>query len=75
MAQVKSILKEEIYIGNSIHNKQRNISIKNKEKVRKPQEEWYRIENTYEAIILEDIFNQVQEQIANRRRKQKSDTI
>ena len=43
---VKSILKEETYIGHSIHNKQSNISFKNKKKVRKPQEEWYRVENT-----------------------------
>ncbi len=51
IAQVKSILKEETYIGHSIHNKQSNISFKNKKKVRKPQEEWYRVENTHEAII------------------------
>ena len=39
IAQVKSILKEETYIGHSVHNKQSNISFKNKKKVRKPQEE------------------------------------
>ena len=54
IAQVKSILKEETYIGHSIHNKQSNISFKNKQKVRKPQEEWYRVENTHEAIISEE---------------------
>jgi len=51
LAQVKSILKDETYIGNSVHNKQTNISYKNKKKVRKPQEEWFRVENTHEAII------------------------
>ena len=30
LAQVKSILKDETYIGNSVHNKQSNISYKNK---------------------------------------------
>ena len=64
IAQVKSILKEETYIGHSVHNKQTNISFKNKKKVRKPKEEWYRVENTHEAIISEDVFRQVQEQIA-----------
>ena len=39
--RVKSILKEETYIGHSVHNKQTNISFKNKKKVRKPKEEWY----------------------------------
>lgn len=32
IAQVKSILKEETYIGHSIHNKQSNISFKNKKR-------------------------------------------
>ncbi len=74
VAQVKSILKDETYIGNSVHNKQTNISYKNKKKVRKPQEEWFRVENTHEAIIPKDVFEQVQMQIANRRRQQKDAT-
>ena len=71
VAQVKSILKDENYIGHSVHNKQTNISFKNKKKVRKPKEEWYRVENTHEAIISESVFLQVQEQIASRRRSRK----
>ena len=67
-------MKEETYIGHSVHNKQSNISFKNKKKVRKPKEEWYRVENTHEAIISEDVFRQVQEQIASRRRRQKDGT-
>ena len=72
IAQVKSILKEETYIGHSVHNKQSNISFKNKKKVRKPQEEWYRVENTHEAIISEEVFQKVQELIASRRRKRRN---
>ena len=74
IAQVKSILRDETYIGNTIHNKQTNISFKNKKKVRKPEEEWQRVENTHEAIIDRDVFDRVQQQIANRRRKQKDGT-
>lgn len=74
IAQVKSILKDETYIGNTIHNRQTNISYKNKKCVRKPKEEWVRVENTHEAIISRDVFEQVQEQIANRRRKMKDGT-
>mgnify|MGYP000014117432 CR=1 FL=1 len=74
LAQVKSILKDETYIGNSVHNKQSNISYKNKKKVRKPEEEWFRVENTHEAIISRKVFEQVQEQIASRRRQQKDAT-
>ncbi|HIW26532.1 MAG TPA: DUF4368 domain-containing protein [Candidatus Lawsonibacter pullicola] len=74
IAQVKSILQDETYIGNSVHNKQTNISYKNKKKVRKPKEEWIRVENTHEAIISRDVFEQVQKQIASRRRQQKDAT-
>lgn len=72
--QVKSILKDETYIGNTVHYRQTNISYKNKKRVRKPQDEWSLVENTHEAIIAKDVFHQVQEQIANRRRKTKSGT-
>jgi len=74
ISQVKCILKDEIYIGNSVHGKQTNISYKNKKKIRKPQEEWFRVENTHDAIISKDVFDQVQEQIASRRRKQQDGT-
>ena len=74
ISQVKCILKDEIYIGNSVHGKQTNISYKNKKKIRKPQEEWFRVENTPPAIISKDVFQQVQEQIASRRRKQQDGT-
>ena len=71
IAVVKSILKNETYIGNTVHNQQTNISYKNKKKVRKPKEEWIRVENTHEGIIDKDIFYQVQEQIESRKRKMK----
>ena len=74
ISQVKCILKDETYVGNSIHNKQTNISYKNKKKIRKPQEEWFKVENTHEAIISKEVFNQVQEQIASRKRKIKNAT-
>ena len=70
--QVKTMLKDETYIGNTIHNRQTNISYKSKKRVRKPKEEWMRVENTHEAIVSKEVFEQVQGQIANRRRKTKS---
>ena len=74
IAQVKSIMKDETYIGHTIHYRETNISFKNKRRVRKPQSEWVRVENTQEPIISEQVFRQVQEQIANRRRKCKDGT-
>ena len=70
--QVKKILTDEVYIGNSIHNRQSTVSFKNKRRILNPKEEWYRVENTHEAIIPKDVFCQVQKQIASRRRRQKT---
>lgn len=72
IAQVKSILRNETYIGNTVHNKQTNISFKCKKRVRKSQEEWWRVEDTHEAIISREDFDKVQKQIDTRRRRQKS---
>ena len=47
---------------------------KNKKVVQNPKEEWVRVENTHEPIISKDLFDQVQEQIATRRRMQKDAT-
>jgi len=74
ISQVKSILRDETYIGNTIHNRQTNISYKNKRRIRKPAEEWVRIEGTHEPIISKAVFEQVQEQIAHRRRQMKDAT-
>ena len=37
IAHVKAILKSEVYIGNSVHNRQSTVSFKSKKKVRKPE--------------------------------------
>lgn len=74
IGQVKNMLKDELYIGNSIHNKQSTISFKNKKKVRNPESEWFRVENTHEPLIDKDVFYQVQEQIKSRRRETKNKT-
>ena len=75
IAQGKAILANETYIGNTVHYRQSNISYKNKKKTRRPSEEWMRVENTHEAIVSKELFDQVRQQIANRRRQQKNGEI
>lgn len=74
VAQVKRILHDETYIGNSVHYQQTSISFKSTKRVRKPKEDWTRIEGTHEPIIDKDVFDHVQELIDRRRRKQKDHT-
>lgn len=72
ITQVHWILRDETYLGHSVHYRQRAISYKNKKRVPKPKEEWFYVENTHEAIISADLFAQVQAQIASRRRERKT---
>lgn len=74
IAQVKSILRDETYIGNSVHYRETNVSFKNKHRVRREQSEWLRIEGTHEPIVSKSDFEKVQGQIASRRRERKEGT-
>ena len=71
IAQVRNILTDETYIGNTIHNKQGTISFKNKKRKRKPESEWVRKENTHKPIISKDVFDRVQDMRKSRRRETK----
>lgn len=57
---VKRILTNEIYLGHMIQGKREKINYKVRKQIDKPEEEWVKVENTHEAIILEDDFNVVQ---------------
>ena len=70
--QVKSILADEVYIGNSVHNKQTTISFKNKKKIRKVEDEWYVVKNTHEPIISMALWEQAQAHINSRKRPVKN---
>ena len=68
LAQVQKILTDETYIGNTVHYRQTGVSYKSKKKIRNSEENLLRIENTHEGIISKELFDQVQNQIASRRR-------
>ena len=72
IAQVKNILHDEVYIGNSVHGQQSTISYKNQKVVNKPKELWFRVENTHEPLVSKELFDQIQKQTEHRRRKMKN---
>lgn len=55
-----NMLKNEVYIGNTVQNKRSIISYKVKKFRTVDKEEHIRVENTHEAIITKDIFEKVQ---------------
>lgn len=57
---VKRILVNETYLGHMVQGKTEKINYKVKKCVKKPKEEWVRVENTHEPIISADDFEIVQ---------------
>lgn len=73
-ATVAKILKNETYIGNSVHYISQSHSYKI-EKRTKSKNDFLRVENTHEAIINKADFYQAQELFKTRRRSCKDKTV
>lgn len=57
---IKRILTNEVYLGHLVQGKREKVNYKVKKIVKKPEEEWARVEQTHEAIISQDVFDTVQ---------------
>lgn len=57
---VKRILTNEVYLGHLLQGKTEKINYKIKRSVKKPKEEWVRVENVHEPIISQSDFKVVQ---------------
>jgi DNA invertase Pin-like site-specific DNA recombinase len=62
------LLKDEVYIGNTTHHKEKSLSFKEKQRQQNPKDQWLRIENTHEPIISREIWEAVQERFQSRER-------
>lgn len=58
---VLNILKNEVYIGNMVQGRNRVISYKVHTQIRVPEDEWFVVPNTHEAIIDAELFHRVQQ--------------
>jgi predicted transcriptional regulator len=59
-ANIYTLLKNEMYIGNMVQGRNRIISYKVHVQISVPEEEWYIVPNTHEAIISRELFEQAQ---------------
>ena len=57
---VKTILRNEVYIGHMVQNKTGTVSYKNHKQVSKPESEWIKVENTHEPLIAQETWDAVQ---------------
>ena len=68
-AQILRILKNEVYIGNTVRNVENKISYRSQKKRRTKKDEWIITKNTHEAIIEKKDFDMVQEIIKSKNGK------
>ena len=57
---VKTILRNEVYIGHMVQNKTGTVSYKNHKQVSKPESEWIKVENPHEPLISQETWDAVQ---------------
>ncbi|MFI3254805.1 MAG: recombinase family protein [Eubacteriales bacterium] len=65
---VRRILKNKLYTGTMVQGKNRTKSYKLNITEQVPESEWIQVENTHEAIIAPEIFQQVQDYFSRDRR-------
>lgn len=63
---ISDMLTNEMYIGNMVQGKYGSVSYKTKQNKPRPKEQWFRVEGTHEPIIDRDLWNRVQELIAQK---------
>ena len=63
---IRRILKNEVYIGNTVGHKVKKVNYKIKKQVMLPKDNWIKVENTHEPIISKADFERVQN-ILNKR--------
>ena len=72
---IKTILKNEVYLGKLVQGKRTTVSYKNHKIINKNKSLWISYENTHEAIIDKDTFYKVQMEMKNRTKPRSSSTV
>ncbi len=75
VTSIRAILDNEVYLGQLVYGKRINKSIKSKEKVRTPKEEWIIAENCHEPIISQELWDTVHRILSSKHRPAKNGEI
>lgn len=60
LSVISKILNNQVYIGNMVQGRQKVISYKVHDRISLPENQWYVVENTHEAIINKNTFDLAQ---------------
>lgn len=75
VTSIRAILNNEVYLGKLVYGKQRNKSMKSKEKVRNPKEDWIVVENCHEPIITQELWDTVHKILNAKHRSAKAGEV
>lgn len=57
---VKTILRNEVYLGHIVQNKTGTVFYKVHKQVSKPKEDWIKVEHTHEPLVSQEVWDAVQ---------------
>ncbi len=72
VTSVRAILNNEVYLGMLVYGKRRNKTMKSKQVVKNPREEWIIAENTHEPIITQELWDTAHKVMSSKRRPAKT---
>lgn len=68
VTSIRVILEKEVYLGKLIYGKQKSKSMKSKQKVKCPREDWIVVENCHKPIITQELWNSAHRMLSSKRR-------
>jgi hypothetical protein len=69
---VNNILKNEVYVGNTVQFKRKTASCRDKKIVKRDENEWIKVSNTHEPIVSRELWETVQGIIESGKSKSKN---
>ena len=75
VTSIRAILKNEVYLGQLVYGKRRSKSIKSKEQIRTPREDWIIVENCHEPIITQELWDTVHKILSAKHRPAKTGEV
>ena len=75
VTSIRVILDNEVYLGKLVYGKQKNKSMKSKEKVKCPRDEWIVVENCHEPIISQELWDTVHKILSAKHRPTQSGKV
>ena len=75
VTSIRVILNNEVYLGKLVYGKQRNKSMKSKQKVKNPKEDWIVVENCHEPIITQEMWDRVHKILSAKHRPAKTGEV